>query len=78
MSDDPRQALAEARKLLRTFRSAPDPRRRAHEVVSTLKRGGGWPPAALRELALVDTWLGAAPPVDALEPRLRALLTRLV
>ena len=77
MTEDFRQALVDARKLVRTFGSAPDPRRRAQEVVSKLKRANGWPPAALKEIVLVDTWLDGAPSVVALEPHLRALLTRL-
>jgi hypothetical protein len=75
--DDLRQSLAETRKLLRTFGSAPDPRRRAQEILSKLKRADGLPPAALKEIAVVDAWLANSPSVVALEPRLRALLSRL-
>ncbi|TAJ72151.1 MAG: hypothetical protein EPO51_08520 [Phenylobacterium sp.] len=77
MSGSRQQALVEARKLVRTFGSAPDPRRRAQAVVSELRRAEGWPPAAQHEIAAADAWLKAAPAATALEPRLRALLALL-
>lgn len=78
MSSSRQQALAEARKLVRTFGSAPDPKRRAQAVLSELRHAEAWPPQAGREIADVDAWLQTAPPVTALEPRLRALLAKLV
>lgn len=77
MADSPHQALADARKLVRTFQSAPDPRRRAQEVLSVLKRSEGWSPAAAREIVAVDAWLRSQPSVLELAPRLRALLDTL-
>lgn len=77
MSGSRQQALAEARKLVRTFGSAPDPRRRAQAVLSELKRVDGWTSAGLSDIAAVDAWLQSAPSVTALEPRLRALLEKL-
>lgn len=77
MSGDREQALVEARRLVRTFGSAPDARRRAQAVVSELKRADGWSPSAKREIAAVDSWLQSAPSLGALEPRLRALLAQL-
>jgi hypothetical protein len=67
----------EARKLVRTFGSAPDPRRRAQAVLSELKHAEGWSAAAQHEISAVDRWLRGAPSATALEPRLRALLTQL-
>ena len=77
MSDDYRPALTSARKLVRTFGSAPDPRRRAQEVLSELKRDANWSVAAQHEIAALESWLRSVPSVDALAPRLRAVLTRL-
>jgi len=77
MSGDRQQALVEARKLVRTFGSAPEPRRRAQAVLSELKRAQGWSAAAQREISAVDAWLQGAPSVTTLEPRLRALLALL-
>lgn len=77
MSGSRQHALVEARKLLRTFASAPDPRRRAQAVVSELKRVEGWPAAAQQEIEAADAWLRGGPSASALEPHLRALLTRL-
>jgi len=77
MSGDCEQALVEARKLVRTFASAPEARRRAQAVLSELKRADGWSAAAQREIAAVDSWLQGGPSTAALEPRLRALLAHL-
>ncbi|MDZ4373349.1 MAG: hypothetical protein U1C74_18255 [Phenylobacterium sp.] len=77
MSASRQQALAEARKLVRTFGSAPDPRRRAQAILSELKHAGTWTPQAGQEIAQVDAWLQTAPSLTALEPRLRALLAKL-
>lgn len=77
MSEDRRQALADARKLLRSFASAPDMRRRAAAVFSELRRAEDWSRAKAQAIADVDSWLRDTPSVVALEPRLRALLARL-
>lgn len=77
MSGSRQQALVDARKLVRTFASAPDPRRRAQAVLSELRHADDWPPAARREIEAADAWLRGSPPADSLEARLRLLLTRL-
>lgn len=77
MSGSRQQALTEARKLVRTFGSAPDARRRAQAVLSELKHAEGWSSLQLEKIAEVDIWLQGAP-LTALEPRLRALLESLV
>lgn len=77
MADTPRQALLDARKLVRTFASAPDPRRRAQEVLSVLKRADGWAPDAMAELAATDDWLRDHPSVLVLADRLRTMITKL-
>lgn len=71
-------AVVEARKLVRTFASAPDARRRAQAVLSELKHVEGWSAEHQREIEATETWLKTSPSVAALEPHLRALLTRLV
>jgi hypothetical protein len=55
------KALTDARKLLRTFASAPDARRRAQEVIAALNQAGGWNAAAQREIDATDAWLRTAP-----------------
>ena len=77
MSGSRQQALVVARQLVRTFASAPDARRRAQAVISELKRAEDWPVPARNAIAAVDGWLAAGPPMEALEARLRALLTQL-
>ena len=77
MTGSRQQSLADARKLMRTFASAPDPRRRAQAVISELRHGEGWPSAAQAAIAAADAWLQTSPSLSALEPRLRDLLVRL-
>lgn len=77
MSGSRQQALADARKLVRTLGSAPDLRRRAQAVLSELKHAEGWSPASAREIAAVEAWLRETPALSALEPRFRALLAAL-
>jgi hypothetical protein len=77
MSGSRQQALVDARKLVRTFASAPDARRRAQAVMSELRHADGWNATAQRDIDAVDAWLRTSPSVSALEPRLRELLDRL-
>jgi hypothetical protein len=77
MSGSCQQSLVDARKLVRTFASAPDARRRAQAVISELKRAEGWSVSARNAIAAADAWLAAGPPMSELEGRLRDLLTRL-
>lgn len=77
MSASRQHALSEARKLVRTWASAPDAKRRAQAVLSELKRAEGWSADAQREIDATDNWLREGASVSALEARLRALLTRL-
>lgn len=77
MSGSRQQALVVARQLVRTFGSAPDPRRRAQAVLSELKRADDWSAAGLQGIAAADAWLQTLPSIAALEPRLRDLLGRL-
>lgn len=77
MSSSRPQALLDARKLVRTFAAAPDPRRRAQTVLAGLKRAEGWSATQEAEIAAADLWLKQSPSVVSLEPRLRALLAAL-
>jgi hypothetical protein len=77
MSGNRQQTLVVARQLLRTFGSAPDPRRRAQAVMSELKLAEDWPTAGRRALDAADFWVRNHPPLSALEPRLRNLLLQL-
>jgi hypothetical protein len=62
---------------MRIFGSVPDPRRRAHAVISELRHGEGWTPAAQQTIAARDIWLSTAPAMLALEQTVRDLLERL-
>lgn len=77
MSGSRQQALIVTRQLVRTFGSAPDPRRRAQAVMSELRRADDWSASGRQGIEAADAWLHTLPPVSALEPRLRELLTRL-
>ena len=77
MSGSCQQALVDARKLVRTFASAPDARRRAQAVMSELRHAEGWSAGAQRDIDAVEAWLRISPSVSALQPRLRDLLGRL-
>ncbi len=77
MSASRQQALADARKLARTFAAAPEPRRRAQAVISELKRAEGWSVTAQRALDAADMWVRSNPAVATLEPRLRELLIQM-
>jgi hypothetical protein len=77
MQDARTLSLHEARRLLRTFSAAPDPRWRAHAVLSELQHVDGWSINEQREINALGSWLGDLPPLNDLEPRCRALFARL-
>lgn len=77
MSASRSEALMAARKRLRTFGSAPDPKKQARELYSELVRADGWTP---RECAAIETfggWLGDYPAVSELRLRCEQLLATL-
>ncbi|WP_421937306.1 hypothetical protein [Phenylobacterium sp.] len=78
MSETCEQALANARRLVRTFGSAPEPRRRAQAVLSQLTRAEGWSAHQRASIEGFRDWLRGEPAVSALEPRCRGLLSALV
>jgi hypothetical protein len=77
MSIDRGQALAPARKLLRTFTSAPDPMRQARSIYSELTHGNGWTRSERDEINALGAWLLGLPPIDELRPRCARILARL-
>ena len=70
------ECVANARKLLRTFASAPDPHRRAHEIVHELARIQGLAQAERAEINAFGVWLAENPPIGQLKVRCEAALTR--
>lgn len=77
MSGHRQHALAAARKLVRTFASAPDARRRAQAIVSELRHADEWSAPEQREIEALDLWLRGAPPLNELQPRCQAAVSRL-
>lgn len=77
MSGSRQQSFVVARQLVRTFGSAPDPRRRAQTVLSELKRADDWSAEAQRGILAAEVWLQGTPAIPLIEPRLRELLGRL-
>jgi hypothetical protein len=69
MSGSRRQALVDARKLLRTFAAAPDARRCAQAIMSELRRADGWSPEEHRAIEAVDAWIRTLPPVSDGAPK---------
>lgn len=70
------ECVANARKLLRTFASAPDQHRRAHEIVHELARIQGLAPTERAEITALGTWLAEKPSSGQLKARCEALLAR--
>jgi len=58
-----------ARKLVRTFASAPDPRRQARLIHATLKASQAWPVRLQERLDQFGAWLDSHPPVGELRAR---------
>lgn len=77
MSASRAEAVADCRRLLRTFSSAPDPRRQVRRIVSALDAANGWPPAARQEIDALVAWLSELPPENALKARCEAVLAKL-
>ena len=71
------EALAAGKKLLRTFDSAPEPRRQARALYAELARAAGWTTAETRHIEAFGEWLVTLPSVSELKPRCGALLAQL-
>lgn len=77
MSASRSEALMAARKRLRTFGSAPDPKQQARELYSALVRADEWTP---RERSVIETfgaWLMDYPAASELRLRCEQLLATL-
>jgi hypothetical protein len=71
------EVLAAARKLLRTFASAPEPRRQAQSIYSELAHGDGWTPGEREAIDALGAWLHGLPQLGELKLRCEQLLTAL-
>lgn len=63
------EAIAEAKRLLRTFSSAPDARRQARSIYAELARAEGWNRRQRDEIDALGTWLLELPAVGELRSR---------
>jgi hypothetical protein len=68
------EAIAEAKRLLRTFASAPEPRRQARAIYAELTRAQGWDRRQRDEIDSLGAWLLELPPVGELRPRCEATI----
>ena len=71
------EALTCARKLLRTFASAPDPRRQAQAIYSQLAHVDGWAPADQVQIDALGAWLADSPRQADLKSRCQQILAKL-
>lgn len=79
MSDRPDRSnsLATARRLMRGFKSAPDPVRQARTIHQTLSRVPGLSPAQYVKVEALGRLLDARPKVSAVEAACRQLIDAL-
>jgi len=71
------EALVTARRLLRGYASAPDPRRQAQQLHSALLHGAGWSSEHAADIVAFGAWLQSHPSLGELKPRCEALLGKL-
>lgn len=71
------EALQVARKMLRGFASAPDPRQHAHRLYSELIHADGWSTREEAAIVALGAWLNGRPNHELLKPHCAALLARL-
>lgn len=71
------EALGAARKLLRGFSGAPDPRRHAQTIYSGLARSEGWSAAEEAAILELGQWLQTRPGIGDLKPGFERLLAKL-
>ena len=72
-----REALAAARKLLRTFASAPEPHRQARSIYSQLSHAEGLTTAEREQVETFGAWLQERPRISELKPTCERLLAKL-
>jgi hypothetical protein len=71
------EALTTARRLLRGFSSAPDPRRQVQQIHNALIHGEDWTPGQETLILAFGAWLRDRPGLGELKPRCDALLNAL-
>ncbi|HEX7947499.1 MAG TPA: hypothetical protein VF495_22735 [Phenylobacterium sp.] len=71
------EALFAARKLLRGFSGAPDPRKHARRLFGELTRAAGWTPAEEAEIIALGIWLQRRPAQEMLKAHCAIVLERL-
>ncbi len=71
------EALVTARRLLRGYASAPDPRRQIQQVYSALAHGEDWTTSHKTQILAFGTWLQTHPSLGELKPSCEALLGKL-
>ncbi|HWU13397.1 MAG TPA: hypothetical protein VN157_05230 [Caulobacter sp.] len=71
------EAIASARRLVRGFAGAPDPRRHAQQIYGVFVHAEGWSPA--QEALILDfgVWMQGHPNLGELKPRCEAILVKL-
>jgi hypothetical protein len=71
------EALVTARRLLRGYASAPDPRRQVQQIYGALVHGEGWAARQEAEILAFGTWLHGHPSLGELKGRSEALLSKI-
>jgi hypothetical protein len=71
------EGLTTARRLLRGYASAPDPRRQVQQMYSALVHAEGWAPAQEALILSFGVWLQEHPSLGELKARTEALLAKL-
>lgn len=70
-------SLANAKAMVRTLTSAPDPHARARAIFADLARTDGWSKQDEATIVAFGDWLATRPPPSALKDRCKALLRSL-
>jgi hypothetical protein len=70
------EALHTARKLLRGFSGAPDPRQHAHRLYTTLVHADGWSGTEQAAIVELGAWLQTRPVHALLKSRCSAVLAQ--
>jgi hypothetical protein len=71
------EALVTARRLLRGYASAPDPRRKVQQIYSALAQGEGWVGRQQADIQTFGSWLQGHPNLGELKARTEVLLSKL-
>jgi len=71
------EALVTARRPLRGYASAPDPRRQVQQFPSALLHGGCWSSGHAADILAFGAWLQSHPNLGELKPGCEALLGKL-